>query len=345
MTTTLDRLDKSEHVVELAVARLTANWSPRLGAPDPAHVRLLAERLEDLPPVVVQRSTLRVLDGRHRLAAARLRGLERIPARCVDVCDAEAFVTAVRLNASHGLPLAAHERAAAVRRVLLTHPERSDRWIAALCGVAVRTVASLRADAGPGGEPDRQVRVGRDGRRRPLSAQAGRQAATEIMRREPGASLRDVARRAGISVGTALDVRRRLAAADGEATGPHGTTGTGPGEARVGAPPVAGPPALEAARTRLAHLVRDPSLKYTDNGRSLLRLAASTLTFVEQAQWAPGVTTGHSRESLRLVARACAEGWLRLGEHLADAERDGGPPDGEHGATRDAGPAVAAPGS
>ncbi|MFE2016887.1 ParB N-terminal domain-containing protein [Streptomyces sp. NPDC059499] len=305
---------QTDGAVMVAVTALGVGDSPRLRGLDLAHVQLLAENLHDLPPLLVQRSTMRIVDGRHRLAAARLNGVELLPVRWFEGSDADAFVAAVRLNTGQGLPLAGHERATAAARILASHPDWSDRWIASVCGVAPRTVAGLRRR--PTGDRQRsdvrsEMRTGRDGRRRPLSAEAGRRIAAEIMRRHPRESLRTVARQAGISVGTALDVRRRLAEEDGTAA-PEPTRVAAP------APPaLPGPACPETARDQLARLVRDPSLKYSSQGRALLRLASATLAFTEQAETIAGSTAGHSRESLRLVARACAEGWARFGEYVA----------------------------
>lgn len=306
----------TDGAVMVPVTALGAGDSPRLRGLDLAHVQLLAENLGDLPPLLVHRPTMRIVDGRHRLAAARLNGAELLPVRWFDGSDAEAFVAAVRLNTGRGLPLAGHERSTAARRILLSHPQRSDRWVASVCGIAPRTVAALRRRCPTDDEQQLDVRTGRDGRRRPLSAEAGRRIATEIMRRDPKASLRAVARQAGISVGTALDVRRRLAEEDGTAPGPA----PGAEPAHVAAAPVAAPPVAvcsEAIRDELARLVRDPSLKYSGQGRALLRLASATLAFTEQAETIAGTTAGHSRQSLHLVARACAEGWARFGEYVA----------------------------
>ncbi|MFJ3699740.1 MULTISPECIES: ParB N-terminal domain-containing protein [unclassified Streptomyces] len=292
------------------VTALGVGDSPRLRGLDLAHVQLLAENTDGLPPLLVQRSTMRVVDGRHRLAAARLNGTRQLPVRWFDGSDTEAFVAAVRLNSGRGLPLAGVERSAAAARILISHAHRSDRWIASVCGVAPRTVAALRRRP-TGDEQQLDMRTGRDGRCRPLSAEAGRRIATAIMRQQPEASLRTIARQAGISVGTALDVRRRLADEDGTAS-PGPARGTGPA-------PAAEAPAIRPAliKEQLDRLVRDPSLRYSSQGRALLRLASATLAFTEQAETIAGATAGHSRESLHLVAEACAQGWARFGSYVA----------------------------
>lgn len=108
-----------------------------------------------------------------------------------------------------------------------------------MCGVAPRTVAALRQESADGRQR-LDTRIGRDGRRHPLSAQEGRLAAEQIMREEPGASLRVVARRAGVSVGTALDVQRHLLAASPEGSGaPTARRGSGP-RRTPGSPPCSG---------------------------------------------------------------------------------------------------------
>src|SRR5437763_15349138 len=59
---------------------LRRGMSPRANGEDPDHVRTLAATVNPLPPIVVHRPSMRVIDGLHRVAAARLRGDTRIPA-------------------------------------------------------------------------------------------------------------------------------------------------------------------------------------------------------------------------------------------------------------------------
>ncbi|MER5703301.1 ParB/RepB/Spo0J family partition protein [Micromonospora sp. NPDC002296] len=309
-----DVLERVRSEVEwVDVTLLREGLSPRLGGIDGMYVRHLAGLTEELPPLVVHRDTMRVMDGSHRLAAARGRGQRQVPVVYFEGTGDEAFVVAVRLNAAHGKTLRAGDRAAAVRRILGTYPHCSDRWIASVCGVAPRTVAALRQESADGRQR-LDARIGRDGRRHPLSAQEGRRAAEQIMREEPGASLRVVARRAGVSVGTALDVQRRLLAAS-----PEGVRRTD-GAARQWAAADAGQPAVLRIREQLEWLTREPALRYTDQGRALLRMLSATLAFLDRSGPTADALPDHCRRSLDAVARACAGGWLDFADQLGDEE-------------------------
>ena len=108
--------------------------SPRIGGQDLEHVRTLAEQSGPLPPILVHRSTMRVIDGMHRLRASMLREEGDIAVRFFDGTPEEAFVLAVQANARHGLPLSQVDRAAAASRILVSHPDWSDSAIAAIAG-------------------------------------------------------------------------------------------------------------------------------------------------------------------------------------------------------------------
>src|SRR5262245_43617336 len=62
--------------------------SPRLVGEDAKHIRVLAESEAVLPPILVHRATMRVVDGMHRVGAARLRGREAIEVRFFDGSEA-----------------------------------------------------------------------------------------------------------------------------------------------------------------------------------------------------------------------------------------------------------------
>jgi hypothetical protein len=290
------------------VALLRDGYSPRLDGIDPGRVAQLAEITDELPPIVVQRSTMRVVDGMHRLQAVRRRGHTSIRVRYFDGSNEDAYILAVRLNVVHGLPLPLRDRQAALARVLRSFPHWSDRRIALVCGVSPGTVAARRRRSGD----ERlhvNVRIGSDGRRQPRSAAAGRLAAAEFIRRNPDASLRTVARHAGISVGTALDVRRKVA---------HGSPGPDPGVER----PDPNTPAavLRGAAARIEQLTRDPSLWGSEHGRAVLRLASATVGLMKRSAALADGMPDHSHQSLRDVARACALGWNQFGDRLDGSE-------------------------
>ncbi len=187
----------------VAIASLILTDTPRTSGTDPEHVLRLAEVKEGLPPILVQRSTLRVIDGMHRVKAAMLRGDDTIPVQYFEGSDAESFVQSVQANVAHGLPLSADEREAATERIVRIYPDWSDRAIAAVAGLSPPTVAGIRRRST---EKSSQLnrRVGRDGRRRPVDGAPGRKKAVDIMRERPEAPLRAVAQ-----MGPAGNVRTR----------------------------------------------------------------------------------------------------------------------------------------
>jgi ParB-like chromosome segregation protein Spo0J len=153
-------------MVPVAAVRLTT--SPRLRGVDDAHVEALSE-IPALPPILVHRPAMTVIDGAHRLMAAKRRGDGTIAVRFFDGDDAAAYVEAVRANVSHGHPLTLGERRHAAWRVLMLHPEWSDRAVAEVCGLSPKTAGVIRRRSS-GEIPQLERRVGRDGRTRPAHA-------------------------------------------------------------------------------------------------------------------------------------------------------------------------------
>ncbi|MCX4231292.1 MULTISPECIES: helix-turn-helix domain-containing protein [Streptomyces] len=152
---------------------------------------------------------MRVIDGMHRLLAARLRGQQTIEVEFFDGSPEDAFLRAVASNVPHGLPLSLADRRTAAARIIASHPQMSDRAIARAAGLGAKAVAAIRRRSS-GGVPQLGARVGRDGKVRPLSSVEGRRRAAELIAERPQASLREVARYAGISPATVSDVRKRL---------------------------------------------------------------------------------------------------------------------------------------
>jgi len=199
----------ASEVVELKVSEIDRGPALRSTGLDPAHVATLAELVDTWPPIVVRRADHTVVDGQHRLAAAVKLGLRHVRAVFFDGSADDAYVEFVRCNVGHGLPLSIDERRAAVRRILATHAERSDRGIAELCGVSPKTVARMRDEQGAS-PSSCATRVGRDGRVRPLDPGVIRERIAAELELHPEASLRAVARVVGASPETVRSVRNRM---------------------------------------------------------------------------------------------------------------------------------------
>lgn len=200
---------------DVPVNALSPGVSLRQGGTDAAHIQLLIDAAgsAELPPILVQMDGYRVIDGLHRLEAARLRGDGTIKARFVDCSNSEALVIAMKANGSHGLPLSKADRVSGAQRVLGSHPDWSDRAIAGITGLSAKTIASLR-DRTADRTPLDGKRVGRDGRRRPVDPGEGRRRAAEYIAAHPDAPLRQVAKETDVSLGTVHDVSARLRRGD-----------------------------------------------------------------------------------------------------------------------------------
>lgn len=294
--------------------------SPRLAGESNEHARTLAESDVILPPIIVHRSTMRVIDGMHRLQAAKLRGQDTIDVQFYDGDEADIFVLAVERNIAHGLPLSLADRTAAAARIINSHPQWSDRKIASVTGLSATTVGAIRMRSTENsGQSD--TRVGRDGRTRPVSSAAGRNLATELIRAKPDASVRDIAAAAGISPSTALDVRKRLRNGKDplprkqreqrDAGRPKRDRPACPQENRA-RDPVQGP----EWKLALQRLRRDPSLRFTDAGRALLRLMDSQLIGTEQWARLTANIPAHCTRTIAELAWLTGNAWHEFAEQL-----------------------------
>jgi hypothetical protein len=155
----------------LAISAIRGDIGIRAEGADAGHVAVLAELAGPVPPIVVHRPTMTVVDGVHRLLASARSGRSHIDAILVDGDFSTAFVLGVRLNCAHGLPLSQRDRRAAVSRILADHPDWSDRRIAAMAGVSPKTVGAARRSNPE--VPVAERRIGRDGRSRPVEARRG----------------------------------------------------------------------------------------------------------------------------------------------------------------------------
>lgn len=274
-------------VTTVAVSQVRGGHSPRQGGENLEHIRTLADTDGDLPPIIVRRDDMRVVDGMHRLRAAHLRGDSVIAVRFFDGGDDEAFVLAVRTNVTHGLPLSLADRKAAAARIVASHAHWSDRMIASVAGLSAATVARIRR-ARP--EPAPSVRLGHDGKLRPVNSLERRRVARAILLTEPDLSLREVARRAGISPETARSVRRKLA--------------------ESGPPPRPDPAAL------VRRLRTDPTLRFSETGRALLRLLEARAVTPDRWAAIAANVPPHWRDTVARMAVECADTWRAFAETL-----------------------------
>lgn len=301
-------------IVVVPLGALKLGETPRLAGVDEAHVALLADVETPLPPVLVDRRSMRVIDGLHRVQAASRRGQETIRVEFFDGSPADAFLRAVEANVRHGLPLSREDRRAAAARIIVSHPQMSDRAIGRSVGVDGRVVAEIRrcsTDAGP--QPSR--RVGRDGRVRPLNGEQGRLQAAAILAERPGASLRDVARDAGVSPTTVGDVRRRLQRGEEPLPSAVGAADEQAGQGAIRRSARKRPTPLVPDAV-LEKLLRDPSLRQRENGRRLLQLLR--LNAIE-AQELPEVIAAvplHRAPIIAQLAHQYAGMWLGFAREL-----------------------------
>jgi ParB-like chromosome segregation protein Spo0J len=310
-------LSPCAEIVELPISVLRpAEVCPRISGLDENHIRALAESASALPPIIVHRTTMRVVDGWHRVHAARLRGTTTIAAAFCDGEPAEVFVLAVRLNAAHGLPLSLADRKVAAQRILLAYPDWSDRSIARIAGISHRTVAAVRSRS-TGEIVQSTARMARNGvLHRPRGQ--GRHHAAELFAADPAVSARTVAEAAGISLTTAKDVRKRLRAGErppGNAVISESVSAVGPAAHDRASTPEPGD-----VDEVLPRLRRDPSLRFTDAGRKLLRWLENPFEHADDINSMVGSLPAHCLPSVAGIARQRAREWEQLARLLDQGE-------------------------
>ncbi|RCW37661.1 ParB-like nuclease family protein [Halopolyspora algeriensis] len=302
----------SNDVCEVPISSLALADSPRLDGENPNHVQTLAGIDGDLPPILVHRGTMRVIDGFHRVRAAVLRGATTIRAKLIEGTEIEIFVLGVQANVTHGLPLSLRDRKAAAARIACACPWWSDRAIAQVAGVSPNTVGAIRRRS-TDESAHLNARVGQDGRARPTDPAERRRRAREILHRRPEAPLREIAQEAGISISTAHSVRKQIRAGGAE----RDSSG-----AQVSAAvQQAGQPnrrhnTVQVRTTAVHRLMSDPSLNLTQHGRTLLRLVAAHSIEPDYWDQLVDVTPMHCVGVIADLADSYARAWERLGKEL-----------------------------
>lgn len=290
----------SEAVIDrVPLDQLVLGIQIRCSGTNAEHVRVLRETADLLPPIIVHRETGVVVDGVHRLLAARARGEIDIAAVFFDGDPAEAFVLALRLNSIHGLPLTRRDRRDAVVKLLQSFPDWSDRRLALTAGVSPSTVAAVRRSSAVQIEQP-NIRTGLDGRTRPVDRSERRQRVLELLRGNPQMSIRQVARAAGVSVSTVHHAKKHEPASE----------------------PVADPaaewmqavaPPLEAD---LAQLRQDPAMRASFATRDLLRLIFTVTPTSDQIQQLTETLPVHQRPRLARILLSMAQTWSDLAHRL-----------------------------
>jgi hypothetical protein len=316
-----DEFDRTP--TSVTIESLVWATSPRSQGEDDQHIQRLVEAEWPLPPILVHRPTMRILDGYHRVSAAKRKGWQSIAAYFVDGSEESAFVVAVQENVIHGLPLSLPDRRAAASRILQTHAHWSDRVIAAKTGLSAKTVCAIRRAT----EERQQLhgRLGKDGRIRPLNATVGRQVAAELISSRPNASLREIAQAAGISPSTVRDVRARLSRGEDPVVAPERVTPRrGQSKPRRRASTIPDEPA--DIKPILLALSNDPALRMNAAGRELLRWLHIHAVNGADNQRIPASVPQHCHDHLVELARRCAANWAFIAAEWAGAlEEDSAP--------------------
>jgi hypothetical protein len=293
-------------VVEVPTSSLLLGFSPRLAGPSEENVDRLAELDRPLPPILVLRSTHQVIDGVHRLLAAQQRGQQMIAVRYYDGDEDSAFVLAVSANVTHGLPLSLNDRKTAAARILGRHAEWSNRRIAVVTGLSDKTVGAIRVRSGPVGAQSAMVRIGLDGRARPVEAASWSRKTTGLLADEPPGSLRRIANVAEMSPGTVgavkADSNRAVSRSGGRRDAASRTVGLDP-------------------QQWLDILVKDPAMRSTDAGRLLLRTLSTVPVIERNIDKLVDCLPEHDLALFQRLALANADVWRRLADSATSRKK------------------------
>ncbi|MGO9082686.1 MAG: ParB N-terminal domain-containing protein [Streptosporangiaceae bacterium] len=317
-------LDQAEGPAEIVdIRKLRAADSPRLLGESDEAIQTLAQTDGVLPPIVVHRPSMKIIDGMHRYRAALLRQASTMEVRYYDGDAESAFALAVRANMANGLPLSLADRRSAAGRLIRSQPHWSSRAIADLTGLAAKTVDSIRRSSGE--ETQLSIkRLGRDGRLRPVDCTEGRRRVSEAIRRRPDATLRQIADEVGVSVGTVRDVRTKIRNGEDPIlprrrrdSQPSAASGASEAIARL----ADGSERDQVCVSIRQQLCRDPAVRMSESGRSLVRwLEARGVSSDELRGFVEG-SPPHCRTVLASLARHYSEMWSDYANALEHALR------------------------
>jgi hypothetical protein len=327
-TAELDSGGTQRRVVTVPILSLHPGESPRLDGEDKAHIARLAESETPLPPILVDRRTMRVIDGMHRLMAASLKGRKSIEVEFFEGSEADAFLLAVNANVTHGLPLSLSDRRAAAARIIALLPEMSDRGVGETTGLAAATVAVIRRHSS-GENQQLNGRLGRDGKRHPLmpwrAADGPRRCSRSNRKcpfgRWPGMLAyprpRSVTCASGWNAASGPPPASRKPRRPRSNLHRPGCRGRRLLRMRRGLIRENGP----IWRRALEKLQRDPSLRHTEHGRRLLRLLQISVAGAQE--WPTVVSTlpPHCTASVMELASQFGQMWLCFAQELEGRAR------------------------
>jgi DNA-binding Lrp family transcriptional regulator len=230
------------------------------------------------PPILVHEPTFTVLDGLHRIEAARRLGWNTIPAKLV--ADLRSgWLLALKENVRHGLALSLSDRRRAARAIIASFPGWSDVRIAEAAGLSRSTIRTLR---GVGNISEQTVppvegefpaldvsarRLGRDDRARPVDPSGLRKRISAALEQDSGASLRAIARRVGASPETVRAVRREMVSDSGRLLGPDRLPGSRDRQVATGTATLSAVPLPERRVQRPPAFMTDTACGSTEQGR------------------------------------------------------------------------------
>lgn len=170
-------------ILSLSVLTTDDAIQPRTDGLNQHHVDALTESGPGAwpPVVVVTRGSDHVLvDGYHRLAAARSLGVSKLACEIrPEPDDGDLRGLAFMLNSAHGLPLTLTERKVEAERLLAGgRHDVSSNELAKRCGLSDKTVEAIRAKLESTSEiPKLSERIGGDGKKRPATKGGARERA------------------------------------------------------------------------------------------------------------------------------------------------------------------------
>jgi hypothetical protein len=162
---------------------LTNERAPRR-FPTHEHDRAPEPVVEHWPPlkVIKRGDDYLLIDGFHRLAAARNRNLKAVTAEILDLPEnGDLHSLAFTLNTAHGRPLTLCDRRAFAARLLRAHPDWSDREVGRRSGLVQPTIAKVLQELERHADiPATATRIGRDGREYAVAPRQPRNGTTTL---------------------------------------------------------------------------------------------------------------------------------------------------------------------